>query len=154
MLPTRSSSDLEAWAVGREAQRLDLLAEVARRYLAIVAAQRQTGIAQFDIEQRERTVAEARKRLQAGASPESVVLTAQTALARAELDRARAQQREAAARQHLAALWGERAPTLEVAGGDPLALPAVAAFAGLANLLARPPALARFDPTRVGSGKR
>src|SRR3546814_18338462 len=97
MLPTRSSSDLEAWAVGREAQRLDLLAEVARRYLAIVAAQRQTGIAQFDIEQRERTVAEARKRLQAGASPESVVLTAQAALARAELDKARAQQRETAA---------------------------------------------------------
>src|SRR3546814_3941035 len=107
MLPTRSSSDLEAWAVGREAQRLDLLAEVARRYLAIVAAQRQTGIAQFDIGQRERTVAEARKRLQAGASPESVVLTAQAALARAELDKARAQQRETAARQHLAALRSE-----------------------------------------------
>src|SRR3546814_8179898 len=94
MLPTRSSSDLDALAVEREAQRLDLLAEVARRYLAIVAAQRQTGIAQFDIEQRERTVAEARKRLQAGASPESVVLTAQAALARAELDTARAQRSE------------------------------------------------------------
>lgn len=141
---TLAQSRIDALAVEREAQRLDLLAEVARRYLAIVAAQRQTGIAQFDIEQRERTVAEARKRLQAGASPESVVLTAQAALARAELDKARAQQRETAARQHLAALWGERAPTFEVAGGDPLALPEVADFAVLADWLARTPELAQF----------
>lgn len=141
---TLAQSRIDALAVEREAQRLDLLAEVARRYLAIVAAQQQTAIARFDIQQRERTVAEARKRLQAGASPESVVLTAQAALARAELDRARAQQRETAARQHLAALWGERAPTFEVAGGDPLALPEVADFAVLADWLARTPELAQF----------
>ncbi|CAG4968520.1 TolC family protein [Novilysobacter luteus] len=141
---TLAQSRIDALAVEREAQRLDLLAEVARRYLAIVAAQQQTVIARFDIEQRERTVAEARKRLQAGASPESVVLTAQAALARAELDQARAQQRETAARQHLAALWGERAPTFEVAGGDPLALPEVADFAVLADWLARTPELAQF----------
>lgn len=141
---TLAQSRIDALAVEREAQRLDLLAEVARRYLAIVAAQRHTGIAQFDIQQRGRTVAEARKRLQAGASPESVVLTAQASLARAELDLARARQRAAAARQHLAALWGERAPTFEVAGGDALALPAVADFAVLADWLARTPELAQF----------
>jgi len=141
---TLAQSRIDALAIEREAQRLDLLAEVARRYLAVVAAQRQGAIAQFDIEQRQRTVAEARKRLQAGASPESVVLTAQAALARAELDRARAQQRETAARQHLAALWGERAPTFEVVGGDPLALPEVADFAVLADWLARTPELAQF----------
>ena len=141
---TLAQSRIDALAVDREAQRLDLLAEVARRYLAIIAAQRQSAIAQFDIEQRQRTVAEARKRLQAGASPESVVLTAQAALARGELDLARAQQRESAARQHLAALWGERAPTFEVAGGDPLALPEVADFAVLADWLARTPELAQF----------
>ncbi|MGH8074155.1 MAG: TolC family protein, partial [Lysobacter sp.] len=60
---TLAQSRIDALAVEREAQRLDLLAEVARRYLAIVAAQQQTAIARFDIEQRERTVAEARKRL-------------------------------------------------------------------------------------------
>ncbi|KGM50698.1 cation transporter [Lysobacter concretionis Ko07 = DSM 16239] len=141
---TLAQSRIDALAVERETQRLDLLAEVARRYLAVVAAQQQTAITQFDIEQRERTVAEARKRLQAGASPESVVLTAQAALARAELDHARAQQRETAARQHLAALWGERAPSFEVAGGDPLVLPEVADFAVLADWLARTPELAQF----------
>src|SRR3546814_10849154 len=39
---TLAQSRIDALAVEREAQRLDLLAEVARRYLAIVAAQRQS----------------------------------------------------------------------------------------------------------------
>lgn len=141
---TLAQSRIDALAVEREAQRLDLLAEVARRYLAIVAAQRQGGIARLDIEQRQGTVAGARRRLQAGASPESVLLTAQAALARAELDLARARQREASARQHLAALWGERAPEFEVVAGDPLALPAVAEFDELAQWLQRTPELAQF----------
>lgn len=141
---TLVQSRIDGLAVEREARRLDLLAEVARRYLAAVAAQRQREIAEFDIAQRQRTVAGARKRLQAGASPESVVLTAQAALARAELDLARAEQRLVAARQHLAALWGERAPDFEVMAGDPLQLPAIADFSALVQLLARTPELTQF----------
>lgn len=141
---TLAQSRIDALAVEREAQRLDLLAETARRYLAVVAAQRHAGVARLDIEQRERTVAAARARHQAGASPESVVLTAQAALARAELDLARAQQRETASRQHLAALWGERAPAFEIAGTNPLALPALVEFTALADWLERTPELARF----------
>lgn len=110
----------------------------------MVAAQRQRDIAELDIAQRQRTVAGARHRLQAGASPESVVLTAQAALARAELDRARAEQRFAAARQHLAALWGERAPTFDVVAADPTALPQVASFAQLTSTLEQTPELAQF----------
>lgn len=143
-----AQSRIDALAVERESRRLDLLAEVARRYLAIVAAQRQRDIAQSDIAQRQRTVAGARQRLQAGASPESVVLTAQAALARAELDRARAEQRLLAASQHLAALWGERDPDFDVAAGDPLALPKIPAFADLAAQLERTPELAQFADER------
>lgn len=141
---TLANSRIDTLAVEREARRLDLLAEVARRYLAIIAAQRQRDIARFDIAQRQRTVAGARKRLQAGASPESVVLTAQAALARAELDLARADQRAISARQHLAALWGERAPDFEVVALDPLQLPAIADFTVLAVLLEHTPELTRF----------
>ena len=147
---TLAQSRIDALAVERETRRLDLLAEVARRYLAIVAAQRQGEIAQLDIAQRQRTVGGARQRLQAGASPESVVLTAQAALARAELDRARAEQRSAAARQHLAALWGERAPTFDVATRNPLALPAISDFSALAALIQDTPELAQFaDEQRI-----
>ncbi|MGV8922992.1 MAG: TolC family protein [Thermomonas sp.] len=141
---TLANSRIDTLAVEREARRLDLLAEVARRYLAIIAVQRQRDIARFDIAQRQRTVAGARKRLQAGASPESVVLTAQAALARAELDLARADQRATTARQHLAALWGERAPDFEVVASDPLQLPAIADFTALTVLLERTPELTQF----------
>ena len=143
-----ANSRIDALAVERETRRLDLLAEVARRYLALVAAQKQGEIAQLDIGQRQRTLAAARVRLQAGASPESVVLTAQAALARAELDRARAMQRLKAARQHLAALWGERDPDFDVVVIDPLALPKIASFAELGDLLDRTPELAQFAGER------
>lgn len=145
---TLAQSRIDALAVERETRRLDLLAEVARRYLAIVAAQKQREIAQLDIGQRQRTVAGARQRLQAGASPESVVLTAQAALARAELDRARAEQRLVAARQHLAALWGERDPDFEIVARDPLRLPAIDDVAVLSELIAKTPELAQFADER------
>lgn len=141
---TLVQSRIDALAVERETQRLDLLAEVARRFLSVVAANHFGEIAKLDIQQRQRAVAEARRRLQAGASPESVVLTAQVALARGELDLSRAQQRASASRQHLAALWAERTPTFEVAGGDPLALPELADFAVLAGWLTNTPELAQF----------
>jgi cobalt-zinc-cadmium efflux system outer membrane protein len=145
---------IDSLALQRETKRLDLLAEVARRYLAINAAQEQRRIADLDVTQRQRTVAGARQRLAAGASPESVVLTAQAALARAELERDRAGQRSAAARQHLAALWGERNPAFGVVAGDPLLLPDIADFAALDALLASTPELSRFaDERRIGEAR-
>jgi cobalt-zinc-cadmium efflux system outer membrane protein len=145
---------IDSLALQRETKRLDLLAEVARRYLAINAAQEQRRIADLDVTQRQRTVAGARQRLAAGASPESVVLTAQAALARAELERDRAGQRSAAARQHLAALWGERNPAFGVVAGDPLLLPDIADFAALDALLASTPELSRFaDEQRIGEAR-
>ena len=132
-------SRIDALAAEREAKRLDLLAEVARRYLAIAGAQRQEEIARLDVAQRQLSVEAARKRLQAGASPQSVVLIAQAALARAELDVARGTQGVDSARRHLAALWGERVPGFAGVAGDPLLLPALPAFAQLADWLERTP---------------
>lgn len=143
-----AQSRIDALAIERETRRLDLMAEVARRYLAAVAARAQRDIAQLDIAQRQRTVAGARHRLQAGASPESVVLAAQAALARAELDRARAEQRSIAARRHLAALWGERDPDFDIVVSDPLALPAIDDVSALVELLRNTPELAGFADER------
>ena len=141
---TLVQSRIDALAVERETRRLDLLAEVARRYLSVASAQRQREIAQVDIEQRKRTVTAARHRFTAGASPESVVFAAEAALARAEMERARAAQRETSARQHLAALWGERNPTFETVAGNPYALPEIANFEALSNWLSRTPEIAQF----------
>lgn len=149
-----AQSRIDATALQREAARLDLLAEVARRYLAVVAAQRQRDLADADIAQRQRTVAAAQQRLSAGASPESVVLTAQAALARAQLERTRSEHAAAAARQHLAALWGEREPKFAVAASDPLSLPPIEDFGALAALLETTPELLRFaDERRIGEAR-
>jgi cobalt-zinc-cadmium efflux system outer membrane protein len=143
-----AQSRFDALAVEREMRRLDLLAEVARRYLAVVAAQQMQQIAGEDIEHRKRTVQAAQRRFEAGASPESVVLGARATLARAELDLARAGQQLHSGRQHLAALWGERNPSFAVTVTDPLALPEVPAFAALADLLERTPELISFASER------
>lgn len=151
---TLAQSRIDALAVQRETRRLDLLAETARRYLAVVTADRARALAALDVAQRQRTVAAAKQRLQAGASPESVVLTAQAALARAELVRDRAAQQLGAARQHIAALWGERAPTFDAIAGDPRVLPEIAPLEALADELDRTPELALFaDERRIGEAR-
>jgi cobalt-zinc-cadmium efflux system outer membrane protein len=139
-----ASTRLDAVAFSREAKRLDLLAEVARRYLDVVAAQAEAEIAAIDIEQRTRTVAAATKRVQAGASPESARLTAEAMRARAELDRNRGRREAEAAYRRLAVLWSERNASVVSVTGDPLALPAVPGFDALAQLLERTPELQRF----------
>ena len=145
---TLAQTRIDALAVEREKRRLDLLAEVARRYLAVVGTEHRAAIAKLDIEQRQRTVAGARHRLRAGASPESALLTAEAALAKAELDQVRGQQQRQAARQHLAALWGEREPNFTVAAADPLVLPPIADFTALTTLLDRTPELTQFADER------
>lgn len=145
---TLAQSRVDALALERETRRLDLLADVARRYLAIVAVHAQQRIAGLDVAQRERAVAAAHERLRAGASPESVVLGARAALARALLDRDRGAQRLDAARRHLAALWGERNPSFDVATIDPTVLPPVADATALVALLEQSPELVRFADER------
>lgn len=132
---------IDSLAPQREIARLDLLAEVARRYLAITAATAQRQIALDDIEQRARAVQAARARLEAGASPHSTLLTAQAMLAQAELDRDRAAQAERASALALAALWKARQAPFQSVQGDPLRLPALQPFDQLAVLLERTPEL-------------
>ncbi len=137
-----AQANLDSLAPQRETARLDLMAEVARRYLAVTDACQQLTIAETDIEQRKRAVAAARLRLQAGASPESVLFTAQAMLAQAELDRDRARQMDQSARASLSALWRQPEPGFDVVSGDPMQLPALQDFAVLADELQRTPELA------------
>lgn len=137
-----AQANLDSLAPQRDTARLDLMAEVARRYLAVTDARQQLRIAETDIEQRRRAVAAARLRLQAGASPESVLMTAQAMLAQAELDRDRAKQMDQSARAALSALWRQRDPGFDVVTGDPMQLPALQDFAVLADELQRTPELA------------
>jgi outer membrane protein, heavy metal efflux system len=139
-----AQSRIDALAATREARRLDLLAEVARRYLDVLAAQSLQAIAAQDRQQRERTAEAAGRRVRAGAAPVSVELAAQAQVARAGLDLQRAQVEQGAAWRRLALLWGEREPQPGMSAEGEPALPAVPEFARIAALLEATPELVRF----------
>ncbi|ASR42741.1 cation transporter [Xanthomonas citri pv. mangiferaeindicae] len=145
---------IDALALEREAARVDLLAETARRYLDAVVAARQERLADDEIAEQARVVAAARRRFEAGAAPEAVALAAQAMQAQAELRRARAQAEGEAARRSLAMLWGTPETDFAVTDADPLALPEIATFAELRALLERTPELRRFgDQRRIAEAR-
>ncbi len=151
---TLAESRLDALAVGREKQRLDLLAEAARRYLEVAAARARAGIARGDIERRRHAVEAARKRHRAGAAPESAWLGAQAALSMAEMDLARAEKEGQAARRYLAAMWGGRTTDYDIAAVEVRRLPLLADFSVLAGWLEHTPELAAFaDRRRIGEAR-
>lgn len=137
-----AGSRLAALDVEADARRLDLLAEVARRYLDVLAGQEEAAAWQATIEQRRALVEAARRRVTAGASPPSVQLGAEAAVARAELGLARAHSATDAARRRLALMWGGE-PVGRVEG-ELLELPRTPDFDTLAGLLERTPELRRF----------
>jgi cobalt-zinc-cadmium efflux system outer membrane protein len=141
---TLALTRIDSLVVEREARRLDILAEVARRYLAVVAAQNQLRIAEQDIAQRKRTIAGAKARLAAGASPESVVFSAEAALARAELERSRSAMRIDSAKRYLAIMWGRHTSDFEVSVQSPLTLPEIDSLDELAEYLDSNPELLQF----------
>ena len=146
-----AASRIDALGVRRAATQLDLLAEVAQRYLDLVAAQADTVIAAEDLAQRERTVTAATTRVRAGASPESVQLAAEAMRARAELDAARADASVAAAWRRLQSLWGAPVPEpVPDTAAEPLRVPAVPDYDALRLLLERNPELRKFaDEGRI-----
>lgn len=138
----------------RNKTRLDLLAETARRYLAVVASRQQAVVARDAVALRQRAVAAADKRHRAGAVPASVVLSAEAALAQAELGLARAEQSGRSARRYLAALWGEHQAQFRVADADLRQLPTLEPFAVLVGWLDRNPAIRRFaDRQRIAEAR-
>lgn len=141
---TVAQERINALAQEQDATRLDLLAEVARRYLDVLAAQTLELIANDEVSQREQTVEAAKQRTEAGASPDSVRLAAIATAARARLERARTYGELLAAKRRLGSLWGERAPGFDRVTGDLLTPPAVASFETVAALLDRSPQLRRF----------
>lgn len=127
-----------------ESKRLDVLAEVARRYVEAAAAQTEVDAHQASVAQRETTLAAATKRVRAGASPQSVQLSAEAALARAQLERDRAKVAARAARRQLALLWGQRDPEFDQVAARILSVPDVPSFNDLVRLVDNTPEVRRF----------
>lgn len=146
-----AAARIDALGLQRAQQRLDLLAEVARRYLDLADAQARIAIADAALGLRQRTLDAARQRHRIGAAPESPALAAEAAVARERLAHERGTLDAQAAWRRLALLWGDTAvdappPTT----GSITRLPDIAGIDVLLAMLDDTPALARFaDETRV-----
>ncbi len=102
--------DLAAVGVEQRARELDVLADVARRFIDVVAAQEGVRVS-ADAATLARTTLDAiSARVEAGRSPEAERSRARIALTRAEIERRQAESRLVGARVGLAALWGSAEP--------------------------------------------
>lgn len=143
-----AKASLDAFAREREAARLDLLAEVARRYLDVLLAEAVSKTSEEEIRRAQAVIEAAQRRVLAGASPESIRLAAEAGKARAELELARGKRERAAKLRQLSLLWTDQDPGDMQVAGDLLKLPEVPAQASLAALLARSPELTKFADER------
>jgi cobalt-zinc-cadmium efflux system outer membrane protein len=125
-------------------QRTDLLAEVARRYLDLLAYQSMAELAESDVAQRDKAVTAAAQRVRAGATPESVRLAAEGALARAHLQRQRLRAQSTAAAARLALLWSSRELDFDRVSGNLLSVPETPSLTALLSVIDRSPELQRI----------
>lgn len=101
-----------------EAARIEVLTEVTKRYIAVLAAQRSLVVAQQEVELSEAILTIARKRLEAGAAAQVEVIRARVPVAEAMVQMKQAQRRLSASRYQLALSWGQQEPTFGNLVGD------------------------------------
>lgn len=128
----------------RSARQLDLLAEVARRYLDASALTALADVARSELAQREHVLTTARARVRAGGSPNAVALAGEAAVRRAAAEVARIDQLSRQSRRALAALWGSTETDYAVADGFDGRLPPLPDLDHLMDALANAPELQRF----------
>lgn len=123
---------------------LDVIAEVARRFLHVVSDQSQMELTRRATELATQTVKAVEVRVRAAKSPEVEMLRAKTALARAGIEEEHAEHELATSRRKLAAMWGDTEARFGLAQADLYDLPKVAEFDVLTGKLKRNPDIARY----------
>lgn len=136
--------DRDAVTVTRQAEQLDVLAEVTRRYIDLVAAQDRVSLAASTREITQRMVDAISARVQAARSPEAERSRARIALTRATVEEQQAQGELRSARLALAALWGSTNPGFTDARADLFTVEPVEPFERLIEQLERNPDFVRF----------
>lgn len=139
----RLATDLAGWDY--ETKRIDVLTEVAQRFIDVAAAQRRVELARQNVELADQVLKTVAERVKAGKVPPVEQTKSRVLLAtnRSALERARRQL--ISARQRLAATWGSTQPTFDSVSGD---LDTLAPIPTRENLLARlsqNPDLARWS---------
>lgn len=128
----------------QDAERLDLVAEVARRFIAVAAGQETLALAHRQQELAERAEEATRARLRAGKAAQAELSRAQIALIQARIAVDNAGHELASARVALAATWDAREPDFGAARSAFFEVPPAAPFADLVAQSERNPDLVRF----------
>jgi outer membrane protein, heavy metal efflux system len=139
-----AASNLELDSIARQAQQLDVLAEVTRRFIAVVAAQEKLRLNERAVTVSDATLRAIDTRVQAARSPEAERSRARIALTRAKLEQQHGIVDLQSARHALAALWGSNSPQFSQANADLFALPDTASYANLMQDLLGNPDFIRF----------
>lgn len=104
--------------VQRQVEALELLGEVTRRYIDVLAAQERVSLAEEAAQLAEDTLYEVKKRAKAGVAPEAEVKRAQAATGQAHLTVSSEKQQRDYLKVALAALWGEKIPVFSKVEGN------------------------------------
>lgn len=131
-----------------DAERLDLLAEVARRFIRVAMMQEELDLAKRRLDLADRTRKGVDQRVAAARSPRLESNNAAVAANRAEIEY---QQAESALRQswaQLSSLWGGDTAYPGRVAADLFAMPTTGDFAALSALLERNPDIIRFASER------
>lgn len=139
-----ATRDRDVVDVERQAQQLDVLAEVVRRFISVVAAQERLVFTRSAQELAEKTLNAITARVQAARSPEAERSRADIALTRAQIQLQQAESELRSARFSLAALWGGQEAVFTQAHADLFALEPVEPFEALVQKLERNPDFVRF----------
>ncbi|HEY9198277.1 MAG TPA: TolC family protein [Gammaproteobacteria bacterium] len=138
----------------QDAQRLDLLAETARRFLALARAQAERELAEQRVALMRRTGNSVDQRVNLGKAPAAERSRVQIDLARAELSLEETDHLLGNGRHRLAVMWGAFEPDFGTVQADVFRLDAEPDFAALDRAIERNPALVRLATLeRLGAAR-
>jgi cobalt-zinc-cadmium efflux system outer membrane protein len=123
----------------RAADELDVLTEVARRFVHVASDQEHLNVTQRATALARETVDAANVRVAAARAPDVELRRAKIALARAEVDEEHAEHELLSSRRKLAAMWGDAELQNEGVAADLYRLPALEPFETLTRRLADNP---------------
>jgi len=139
-----AQSDRAAVGIDLQTRELDVLAEVTRRFIEVVADQEQINSSREAVQLAERTEKAIAARVTAARTPEAELSRARIATIRARIELRQAQSVLEGARRNLAAMWGGTDARFEKAQADLYTLPPLESFESLRRHLDRNPDFVRF----------
>lgn len=137
-------ADSDVTSIEERARQLDVLSEVTRRFVDVVAAQERVRLAAEATQLARQTLDAINARVEAARTPIAEGSRARIALTRAVIEERQAATALRAARYGLAACWGEAEPAFTDARGDLFAFAAVQPLLALLAKLERTPDITFF----------